>query len=199
MSCSCCFSDHICHCIPYDDVIRINTSVTPGATYTWIITDKLDNEYSGEVIAESDGKIEIPLSALPDGLINQFGGKYKLRFEDGGCSPISIPLAKEYDCIEFTVKGGNREKNDIGCEVICAGGSTNSILVTFTDAETVTLDWSSYSDQLGNNPTIQVYHEYYADVFQLVDVSVEQIRANGVLTSVEIDNGGTASGYILLS
>jgi hypothetical protein len=46
---------------------------------------------------------------------------------------------------------------------------------------------------------VQVYHELSQGVYQLVGVTIDQIRNNGVLTDINIDNGGQATGYILLS
>ena len=116
MSCKSCFHDYICHCTPYDEFIKINTALTPSASFTWILTDKFDNQYSGTITAETDGTLEIPIAGLPDGLLNQFGGTFKIEIQDDSCSTLKIPLIKKYDCIEIEVKGGNREKNEIGCE-----------------------------------------------------------------------------------
>lgn len=198
-NCQCCFEDTICHCIPYDDVIRINTQLSPSETYTWVITDKFENEYSGSVEAEPDGSVEIPIAALPDGLINQFGGKYLLRFEDGNCGGVKVPLAKKYDCIEFTVIGGTRQKNEIGCEVACIGGGSTNVRIDFEGQSTLSIDYSGYIEAIGNNPLIQVYGETSPNIYQLVNVAIEQIRSNGVLTDIEIDFGGPLTGYVLLS
>lgn len=115
MSCNSCYTDYVCHCIPYDDVIIINTRLTPGDTITWVLTDKFDNDYSGEVQVESDGTVHIPVAGLPDGLLTQFGGVFKLRLQDGDCAPMTFPMTAMYDCIELTVKGGNHHKNTVGC------------------------------------------------------------------------------------
>jgi hypothetical protein len=51
----------------------------------------------------------------------------------------------------------------------------------------------------GNSPTVQIYHLVSADTYQLVDVSVQHIFTDGILASIEVDNGGVATGYILIS
>lgn len=198
-NCGCSFIDYICHCVPYDDFIQINTSLTPFESYTWVITDAFSNQYSGTADAESDGTLQIPIAALPDGFLNPFRGKFIIHLEDGSCGPIMFPLAKMYDSVEIEVRGGTMEKNTIGCEIVCSGAGAQNILIPFTDVETVTVTWSEYSASLGNNPSVQVYHLISPGVYQLVEVTIEQIRSNGTLISIEIDNGGPATGYILLS
>lgn len=116
MSCKSCFTDYICHCIPYNDFIKINTALTPASTYNWIITDKFDNKYVGSVESEADGTLEIPIAGLPDGFLTEFGGTFKIEIQDDECSTLKIPLIKKYDCIEIEVKGGNSDKNEIGCQ-----------------------------------------------------------------------------------
>lgn len=200
MSCNTLFSDYVCKCIPYDDFIQINTSLTPSAPYTWILTDKFGDEYSGDVAAELDGTLQIPIADLPDGLINQYGGRFLIQIQEtGGCGPINFPLAKMYDRVELEVRGGTHEKNTIGCEIECSGAGTNNLLIPFTDVPTVTIDWSVYISDRGNSPTIQVYHLLSPGVYQLVSVAIQQIRSNGILTDIEIDNGGNATGYVLIS
>jgi hypothetical protein len=200
MSCNCLFSDHICKCIPYDDFIHINTSLTPAGSYTWIITDKFGHEYSGTVTAELDGTLQIPIAQLPDGMMSQYAGRFLIQLQDAdACGALNFPMTKMYDGIELEVRGGTHEKNTIGCEVQCSGAGTQNILIPFTDVSTVTLDWSAYADAIGNNPSIQVYHLIAPGVYQLVSVAIQQIRSNGTLTTVEVDNGGPATGYVLLS
>lgn len=199
MSCNQCFTDYICHCVPYDDFIKINTALTPSAVYTWVITDKFDNQYSGQVTAETDGTLEIPIAGLPDGLLTQFGGKFTIQIQDGDCATLKIPLAKKYDCIEIEIKGGNRGKNEIGCEIQCNQVAGASLLLPFTDALTVDIDWTTYSATYGNNPVIQVYHNTGGNNNELVTVEITQVRENSILTEINIDNGGAATGYVLIS
>lgn len=199
MSCKSCFTDYICHCIPYNDFIKINTALTPASTYNWIITDKFENQYSGSVVAENDGTLEIPIAGLPDGLLTQFGGTFKIEIQDDECSSLKIPIAKKYDCIEIEVKGGSREKNEIGCAIQCNQVAGTSLLIPFTDQSTVSIDWTLYDDIYGNNPVVQVYHNTGGNNNELVTVEITQVRENGVLTEINIDNGGIATGYVLIS
>lgn len=198
MSCTTCFEDWVCKCI-YDTLI-INTRLTPGQTYYWRVTDQFNQNYSGAVVAEADGVLQIPIEDLPEGLINQFAGRITITIhEDLGCSSIAIPLAKKYDCIDLEVRGGSEQKETIGCAVPCAAGSGTTVMIDFEDDEEISIDWTLYSATMGNNPIIQVYHEISADLFQLVDVAIQQNRTNGILTSIVVNNAGPATGYILIT
>lgn len=198
MSCNCCFEDWVCNCIT-DDLI-INTRLTPGEVYFWQVEDKFGHKYSGEVIAETNGTIIIPIADLPDGMINQYNGGFKIKlFSDLSCAPISFPLTKNYDCIDLEVRGGTQQKDTIGCETPCASGTGETAIVPFTNVQDIELDWADYVTTLGNNPLIQVYHNVSGDVYQQANVTVQQIRVNGVLTTVIINNAGPATGYILIT
>lgn len=198
MSCICCFEDWVCAC--ETEYIVINTRLTPGVTYYWTVKDKFDKVYQGSATAESDGTLQIPIADLPAGLFNEYAGEFKLTLSESvSCGTLQIPLAKKYDCILLTVKGGNTEKNTIGCEVPCAGGSGETVIIPFTDAENIEVDWSTYAETMGNNPLVQVYHEISENVYQMATVQVQQHRTNNILTSITVDNGGAATGYILIT
>lgn len=118
MSCYTCFTDWICKCVPYNEVITINTNVEAGM-YEYKITDKFGAVYQGIADRTDEGKLEIPISDFPDGFWGEFGGSKKMEiYQYGGCSPISIPLAVQVSCIEVDVKGGINEKNTIGCDML---------------------------------------------------------------------------------
>lgn len=118
MACNNCFPDWICKCVPYNDFIVINTNV-PAGLYTFKITDKFDNVYEGLAERQDNGTLEIAISDFPEGFWGEFSGVKTLHiYEYGGCNPISIPLAMRYNCIEIETKGGNSEKNTIGCELL---------------------------------------------------------------------------------
>jgi hypothetical protein len=118
MNCKTCFEDWICKCVPYSDVITINTNVEAGL-YEYKITDKFGAVYQGIAERTVEGKLEIPIADFPDGFWGEFGGAKTLQiYEYGGCNPISIPLALMVDCIDIDVRGGNAEKNTIGCDVL---------------------------------------------------------------------------------
>jgi hypothetical protein len=192
------FSDWVCHCIPYDDTITLNTSVEPDTAYTWVITDKFRNRYSGDVTSEADGKIVIPIAALPDGLLNQFGGVFVLELEGpGSCGPIKFPMTQMVELVNIEVHGGTQEKNTIGCEVVC--NNTASSLIPFEDVDEVIIDWDTYASVYGNSPTVSVYVEESPGVYNLVAVEVTQERTNGVLTQVTVNLGGIATGYIIIT
>lgn len=198
MSCTTCFEDWVCKCI-YDTLI-INTRLTPGETYYWRVTDQFQQNYSGSVVAEADGVLQIPIDELPEGLINQFAGSIRITIhEDLGCSSIAIPLAKKYHCIDLEVRGGSEQKDTIGCAVPCAAGSGTTVMIDFTDEEEITVNWAAYEESFGNNPIIQVYHDLGGNVFQLVNVDVQQVRVNGTLTQIVVNNGSPATGYILIT
>lgn len=115
MSCKTCFEDWICKCVPYSDFIVLNTNV-PAGDYTYFLTDKNEHKYSGVATREADGTLTIPIADFPDGFFTEYSGSFKIEiFTDEGCTPVPILLAKKYDCIEFDVKGGTFEKNEIGC------------------------------------------------------------------------------------
>jgi hypothetical protein len=198
MNCNCCFTDYLAKC---NLSIQVYAQLAPLSDYTWIITDKFGNKYQGEFTTDSNGFWEIPVDQLPSGLLTQYSGEFTLQVQDSGCKPVKFKIAQEYDCINFTVKGGTYEKDTIGCDFSCtpATGSQTS-MVTFEDAATVSITWTAgLLAAFGNSPSIQVYHETSPDVFQLVDVEVNQVFRAGVLQSIEIDNGGVADGYVLIS
>lgn len=116
-NCNTCFEDYVCKCIPYNDVLTINTFV-PAGTYTFLITDKFGNKYTGDATRNADGTLEIAIAHLPDGLINPFSGQFTIQiFDNETCnSPVPLPLVRNYDCITIEAVGGNSDKSNIGCE-----------------------------------------------------------------------------------
>lgn len=198
MNCNCCFTDYIAKC---NLSLQVYAQLAPLADYTWIITDKFENKYQGQFTTDANGFWEIPVDELPSGLLTQYSGEFNLQVQDSGCRPVKFKVAQEYDCINFTVRGGTYEKDTLGCDFSCtpAAGSQTS-MVQFEDDATVTITWTAgLLTAFGNSPSIQVYHETSPDVFQLVDVEVNQVFSSGVLQSIEIDNAGPATGYILIS
>lgn len=196
MNCNCCFTDFIAKC---NLAITVYAQLAPLSDYRWIITDKFGNKYQGEFTTDSYGFWEIPVDQLPSGLLTQYSGEFTLQVQDSGCKPTKFKIAAEYDCINFTVKGGTYEKDTLGCEFTCAAGSSQTSMVQFEDDAMVTITWTAgLLAAFGNSPSIQVYHETSPDVFQLVDVEVNQVFSAGVLQSIEINNGGVATGYVLI-
>jgi len=198
MSCNTCFEDYLVQC---NSDVNVNAQLAPLSDYTWIITDKFDKQYSGEFTTDTDGFWQIPADDLPDGFLTQFSGTFKLQVQDASCKPVKFKIAQEYDCISFALKGGTRVKDTIGCDFSCtpaAGQQTQ--LQNFTNASTVSIPWTpGLLAMFGNSPTVQVFHLVYGGTYQLVNVEVQQVYTDGVLTSIEINNGGPENGYVLLS
>lgn len=117
MSCNKCYEDFICRCIPYEDVLTINTALPEDAAgYNYRLTDKTGAVYEGETVWHPQS-LEIPVVGFPDGFFTEFSGGFKLElFKDGYCTRVGIPLIKEYDCIEFSVVAGTSQKDSIGCQ-----------------------------------------------------------------------------------
>lgn len=198
MNCDSCFHDFLAKC---NLSVQVYAQLAPLTDYTWIISDKFQNKYQGEFTTDSNGFWDILVDELPSGLLTQYSGEFSLQVQDNGCKPVKFKVAQEYNCINFTIKGGTYEKNILGCDFSCtpAAGSQTS-MVQFEDATTVTITWTAgLLAAFGNSPSIQVYHETSPDVFQLVDVEVNQVFSAGVLQSIEIDNAGPATGYVLIS
>ncbi len=203
MSCKkCCFEDFICHCVPYDDVIRINTSLDPGKIYTAVVIDKFDNEYSVDILIGNEGTVEIPIAALPEGLFTEFSGTFRIQIVDG-CETIQMPLTALYDCIEIEIKGGTREKNEIGC-LSQVGGGVKNAMIPFELVSGIDIYYPSYSQLLGNYPTVQVYKandvlppNNYFEIFPDIQYTRDTL---GNLSGITIDFGAVIPiGYVLLT
>jgi len=198
MDCSTCFTDFIAKC---NLELQVYAQLAPLSDYTWIINDKFGNKYQGTFTSDADGFWTIPVDQLPPGLLTQYSGLFTLEVQDSGCKPVKFKIAQEYNCIDFTIKGGTYEKNTLGCDFTCspAVGSQTS-MQSFTNVTTVSIPWTAgLVAAFGNSPSIQIYHETSPGIFQLVDVTVEQVFIAGVLQSIEVDNGGVATGYALIS
>jgi hypothetical protein len=131
MNCGCCFDDLICACIPADGNVKINTEVDPYKEYFYRLTDKFNNVYEGAADVNPDGTLLIPINDLPAGLLNPFAGSFNLEifYDANGCERVPLLLARRYDCISFSVMGGNGKKDSIGCEmnpIVDIGGEFSS-------------------------------------------------------------------------
>jgi hypothetical protein len=197
------FKDHLSNC---QDTITVFSILEPATTYKWVITDKFGKEYSGEAQTDGDGHFEIDVDDLPAGLLNQYGGEFKLEvFTHEGiygelqCQRVLIPMAKYYESIVIDVRGGTNPKTNIGCEFDCVSAEGgNSAVFPFTDAATVDIEWTNLLESLyGNAPTVQVYHETSPGVYQIANVSVS--TQGSPIEEINIDNGGPATGYVLVS
>jgi hypothetical protein len=197
-NCACCFTDYIAKC---NTELTVYAQLAPLTDYTWIISDKFQNKYSGSFTTDSDGFWSIPVDELPAGLLTQYSGLFTLEVQDSGCKPVKFKLAQEYDCIDFTVKGGTYEKDTIGCDFSCTPvAGTQTRLVPFTDEDVVEIEWTpTLQAAFGNSPSIQIFHETAPDTYQSVDVTIEHVFTDGELTLIRITNAGPATGYALIS
>lgn len=198
ITCDCCFTDFLAKC---NLEIQVYAQLSPLTDYRWIIKDKFGKLYEGDFTTDADGFWTIPVDELPPGLLTEYSGLFTLEVQDSGCKPVKFKVAQEYSCIDFVVKGGTYEKNTLGCDFSCSPAvGSQTQLVPFTDDAEITIPWTSgLLASFGNSPLIQVYHETAPNVYQLVDVSVEHVFTDGVLTSVVVTNGGNATGYVLIS
>src|ERR1044072_9876217 len=110
-TCVCCFNDYLVKC--NEDII-VNAQLLPSTSYTWVITDKFNRQYSGSITTDANGIVPaIPITELPAGLLTEFSGEFTLQFfdADNDCSPAQFKIAQVTTCISFTVQPGTREKN----------------------------------------------------------------------------------------
>ena len=196
-NCFDCYPDYLVRC---STEIAVNAQLAPLSTYSWIITDKFDRQYSGQFTTNENGFWTIDVDDLPAGLLTQFSGQFKLQVQDDSCKPIKFKIAQEYDCIVFELKAGTREKNTIGCDFECTPTSgSQTLLFPFTE-QNVTIPWTpTLRSQYGNSPTVQVYHLVSGTTYQLVDVEVQHVFTDGLLTSIVVNNSGDITGYVLIS
>lgn len=121
MNCSEVFTDYLVQC---PESIKINSYLDPTTEYKWIITDKFGKEYAGYITTDADGKFEIPIDELPEGLLTSYSGEFELRvyatsgvYGQETCDHVHIPLAKNYESVRFEIKAGTNQKDNIGCDV----------------------------------------------------------------------------------
>lgn len=199
MDCQNSIYDYLVSC---EDAIKIYALLQPATTYNWVITDKFGKQYSGLALTDANGFPSIAVDDLPPGLLTPFSGEFSLRFQDADtCKWVDFKAAKVYDEIRFEVKGGSRVKDELLCSFECStDGSGNSAVFTFTDEAIVDIPWTSLLNSLyGNSPTVQVYHETSPDTFELASVAITLDQTGYTLNSINVDNGGPATGYVLIN
>jgi len=115
---NCCFIDTLAKC---ETEIQVNAMLEPASWYRWVITDKFDNRYEGEMLTDANGFFVIPVADLPAGLLTQYSGSFKLQVFQlyAACAAEKFKVAGVFDCIEFTITGGTFEKNNLGCDFDC--------------------------------------------------------------------------------
>lgn len=112
MECKHAFSDFISNC---QTGIIVNAHITPITNYQWLIVDKFDNEYVGTLTTDANGNFTIPVTDLPPGLLNSYSGWFALQvLELYTAKPVELKMSQFYDAIQFQVKGGTREKDNLG-------------------------------------------------------------------------------------
>ncbi len=116
--CTPCFSDYISCGL---DTILVAATLEADAEYVWIITTPMGAKYSGEVTTNENGNFTIPVSALPDGLLNPYAGIFILTVQANDayqCNSATwndSAYCDSYTCISFEVKNGDHVKNTLGC------------------------------------------------------------------------------------
>lgn len=173
MECCTCFKDFLAQC---PDEIRVYAQLQPTTMYTWVITDKFGKQYSDGFTTDEDGFWTIPVADLPAGLLTEYSGHFKLEVLDQDCKPIKFKVATEYNCIDFTVVGGTRVKDNLGCsfDTALTGQNFASYVVeTFAAAEALaTGNQFKYivvevDEDKGESNTSYVYVPGVADLFYL--------------------------------
>lgn len=204
MKCNNVFSDYISNC---QEEVIIYAGLRPSTNYQWVITDKFDNEYAGSLTTELDGSFIIPVEDLPEGLLTSFGGNFFLQVKEiYSCADVPLFMTSVHEGISFSVRGGNREKNTIGCECPNASYinlSGNCALFLLNDGDTeFNLTWTDLLRTFyGNAPAVQVFAEVTpgSQQYELINVSIIQNRTGATLDSIEIDLGGpVTSGYVTI-
>lgn len=119
MACDKCFKDWI-SCGNTEIFIK---GILPGLSvdYTWYLKNK-GAVYTAGFTTDNDGHFTIPVSELPDGLLNPYAGLFQLTVNLAGttCTPDELwndsAYCEPYDCIEFEVINGTGVKNTLGCD-----------------------------------------------------------------------------------
>lgn len=199
MGCRNSFIDTISNCMTS---IRVNALLVPATPYTWLITDKFGNQYTGESITDGAGFFDIAVGDLPDGFFTAYSGEFKLEILDGNCRKIDFKMAKYYDSIAFAATAGPRVKDNLGCDFDCqttGGGPGNSAVFPFEDVENVVIPWTALLKNLyGGQPDVNVYQEIAPGEYQKVSVAITMVGGPYDLTEIDVDNGGSATGYVLV-
>lgn len=116
--CTPCFKDYIsCG----NEQLFVTGSLEPDAAYVWILTTPMGAKYSGEVTTNENGNFVIPVSALPEGLLNPYAGEFTLTvrandaYQCNSSTWNDSAYCDSYTCISFEVVNGDHVKNTLGC------------------------------------------------------------------------------------
>lgn len=117
MACLPCFKDWIsCG----NESLSIVGTLLPATAYNWILENK-GAVYSGEATTDANGYFTIPVSELPDGLLNPYAGTFQLTINANDAYQCNSSTWNDsayctpYDCILFEVVNGTAVKNTLGC------------------------------------------------------------------------------------
>lgn len=147
MNCTDHYSDYLVRC-PDGIIVNAVANAGPYAALRWQLTDKFNNEYTGEVITNGNGGFTIPEDEFPGGMLNQYAGDFELRVLDidNECRPVPLLVAGYYEAIRFHVKGGTREKDNLGCSfAVVIGGATGGLTNDYFAANGVQVEYNTTS------------------------------------------------------
>lgn len=118
MACTNCYKDWIsCG----NTQLVVAGTLQDSTPYRWILTTPQGAKYSGEVTTNTSGQFTIPVSSLPEGLLNPYAGSFTLQvvandaYQCASATWNDSAYCTPYDCIEFEVKNGDAVKNTLGC------------------------------------------------------------------------------------
>lgn len=194
------FHDYIVQCTTE---LQVNALLAPATQYKWVIRGRF-GEYSGYQTTDGNGFFSIPIIDLPEGLLTSYSGEFTLSVLDAvdTCRSQQFKIAKYYDEICFEVRMGTIEKNNLGCSFNCTapgGGNGNSAVFPISNLTSLHITWTALLNSFyGSAPNIDVYSEVTPGVYQLVNVAITQNRSGYSLDSIDIDLGGTFTGYVLI-
>lgn len=122
--------------------ITLSAGLTPGQDYKWIITDKFDNKYSADVMADYLGRLFIDPAELPNGFFSPYSGEFNLIIEDEDKKCVPLAICDEYECLNILI-------TDSTVAAITAligdcdngGGASAQIQSDFDQTETAALDY----------------------------------------------------------
>lgn len=112
MNCDTSFHDFLSNC---EDSIVVYAQLEPAEDYDIVITDKFGNQHKHTYTANESGFLQILTADFPPGLFNPHVGDLKLEIFTWDCNRVNFRIAKNYDAITFNIKGGTREKHNLGC------------------------------------------------------------------------------------
>ena len=117
MACLPCFKDWIsCG----NTQLFITGTLAANTAYIWQLENK-GAIYSGEVTTNVNGNFVVPISELPNGLLNQYAGPFQLSvvandaYQCSSSTWNNSAYCTAYDCIIFEVVNGTAVKNTLGC------------------------------------------------------------------------------------